>query len=79
MGLINSSRKSSNTFHAAMRVPVVEYITLALSSGLTSYGVPGPQSVEVVSSDLRVMDTTTPSCWAPASGVSANYGPINDL
>jgi hypothetical protein len=42
VGLIDSIRKSSNTFHAAMRVPVVEYITLALSSGLTSYGVPGP-------------------------------------
>lgn len=53
-----------------MRVPI-QYVALALSSGL-GYSASGPSAVEVTAS-------TSPSCWAPSRGVSASYGPLNDL
>ena len=66
-----------------MRVSIVQYITLALSSvGLTSYGVPlaGPQLESIEVTPLSVMDATSaPRCWASASGVSGRYGPLRNL
>ena len=65
-----------------MRVPVVEYVALALSSasGL-GYSASGPPSVEVVPFKMGVSTVSgvSPSCWAPSGGVSANYGPLNEL
>lgn len=61
--------------HAAMRVPVVEYVALALSSGL-GYSASGPPSVEVAPLEVTI---SGPRCWASSSGVSANYGPLKDL
>jgi len=55
-----------------MRIPIAEYVALALSSGLGS----GPQSVEVTS---LAVTSATPKCWASSSGVNANYGPLGDL
>ena len=71
--------KFANEFHAEMRVPVVEYITLALSSSSaldSGYSASGPPSVEVVPLGVKV---NGPNCWAPSNGVSANYGPLSDL
>ena len=57
-----------------MRIPIAEYVALALSSGLGS----GPQSVEVTS-----LAVTSKFCYSQmlgvTSGVNANYGPLRDL
>jgi hypothetical protein len=58
-----------------MRVPIVEYAALVLSSGL-SYSASGPPYVEVAPLGVTA---SGPSCWASSSGVSASFGPINDL
>jgi hypothetical protein len=57
-----------------MRVPVVEYVALALSTNL-GYSALSPLALSVDVASLRVTDGPIPSCWAPSNGVAANYGP----
>ena len=61
-----------------MRIPIVEYVALALSSGL-GYSASRPSSVEVVPLGVSTVSGPSPNCWASSSGVNANYGPLNDL
>ena len=58
-----------------MRVPIVEYVTLALSSNL-GYSASGPPSVEVAPLGVTI---NSPRCWASSTGVAGNFGPIHHL
>ena len=64
-----------------MRVPIVEYVALALSSGIdfSAYGPPS-QAVEVAPFKLgATVSGPNPSCWASSVGVTASYGSLNEL
>ena len=60
-----------------MRVPLLEYVALALSSGLGHTGSASVPSLDEVA--LSGVTISSPSCWASSGGVNANYGPLADL
>jgi hypothetical protein len=67
----------SNTFHAEMRVRV-EYVALALSSGLGYSARASTVELEVAPGPFRVR-ASGPNCWAASDGVSASFGSFGDL